>query len=116
MSSDTRPERRFSGDGYLSRARYFSLCHDDGLDGGTVLRELTAYHDPISDGLMEIQDLTGGRPPSGDIPSGIGTSAHERPSGILLSIPPHTATQHDWLHDAVRRWETTTVLLSTRII
>src|SRR4051812_32117551 len=28
VRSDTRPDRRFSGDGYLSRSRYFSVCGD----------------------------------------------------------------------------------------
>jgi hypothetical protein len=115
VRSDTRPDRRFSGDGYLSRARYFSLCRDDGLDGGTMLRELAVYHDPLSDGPVEIHDLTEGPPSAGDPRSGTGASPREGPRGILVSIPPYTATQHDWLHDAVRRWETTTVLLPVRI-
>jgi hypothetical protein len=93
VRSDTRPDRRFSGDGYLSRARYFSLCQDDGLDGGTMLRELTVYHDPMSDGPVEI---------------------HEDQRGILVSIPPYTAMRHGWLRDAVRRWDTTVVLLPVR--
>jgi hypothetical protein len=115
VHSDNRPDRRFSGDGYLSRARYFSLCRDDGLDGGTMLRELTVYHDPMSDGPVEIHDLTEGPLPAGDPPPGTRASPRESPRGILVSIPPYTATQHDWLHDAVRRWDTTTIILPVRI-
>jgi hypothetical protein len=115
VHSDQRPGRRFSGDGYLERARYFSLCRDDGLDSGTILRELTAYHDPVNDGPVEIHDLTEGRPPAGDPPLAAGAPAREGPRGILVSIPPYTATRHGWLHDAVRRWDTTTVILPVRI-
>ena len=115
VRSDTRPDRRFSGDGYLSRSRYFSLCRDDGMDGGTMLRELTVYHDPMSNGPVEIHDVTEDSPPAGDYPSGTGASPPGGSKGILVSIPPYTATQHDWLHDAVRRWETTIILLPVRI-
>lgn len=115
VRSDTRPDRRFSGDGYLSRARYFSLCRDDGLDGGTMLRELTAYHDPMSDGPVEIHDPTEGPPPAGGLFPGTEASPRGGPRGILVSIPPQTATQCGWLQDAVRRWETTSVLLPVRI-
>ena len=80
-----------------------------------MLRELTVYHDPMSDGPVEIHDLTEGSPPAEDYPSGTGASPREGSKGILVSIPPYTATQHDWLHDAVRRWETTTILLPVRI-
>jgi hypothetical protein len=116
VHSDTRPDRRFSGDGYLSRARYFSLCRDDGLDGGTMLRELAVYHDPMSDGPVEIHDLTEGPSPTGGPSLGTGTrsSPGEGPRGILVSIPPYTAMRYNWLHDAVRHWDTTTVLLPVR--
>ena len=114
VRSEMRPNRRFAGDGYLSEARYFSLCRDNGLDGGTMLLELTAYHDPITDGPAEIHDLTETSQSAGD-PLLEPTSSHEGPQGILVSIPPYTATRHGWLHDAVKRWETTTVFLPVRI-
>ena len=114
VHSDTQPDRRFAGDGYLSRARYFALCRDNGLDGGTMLRELTVYHDPMSDGPVEINDLTEGPSSAGDPSSGTGGSSREGPRGVLISIPPYTATRHDWLRDAVRHWDTTTVLLPVR--
>jgi hypothetical protein len=71
----------------------------------------------MSDGPVEIRDLTEGSPPAGDYFSGTGTGASPREGskGILVAIPPYTATQHDWLHDAARRWETTTILLPVRI-
>ena len=80
-----------------------------------MLRELTVYHDPMTDGPVEIHDLTETPLSAGDPPL-----AQERPlakarRGILVSIPPYTAMRHDWLHDAVRRWNTTTVLLPVRI-
>src|SRR5215831_11510624 len=49
---DLRPNRRFSGDGFLSRNRYYSLCRSaDGSDGGTMKRELIAYNHPWTDGI-----------------------------------------------------------------
>ena len=115
VRSDQRASRRFSGDGYLERARYFSLCREDGLDGGTMQRELTVYQDPMSDGPVEIHDLTEGPPPAGDPPLEAGAPAREGPRGILVSIPPYTAMRHGWLHDGVRRWNTATVVLPVRI-
>ena len=114
VRSDTRHERRFSGDGRLSRARYFSVCRDDGLDGGTMLRELTAYLNPMSDGPVEIQDLTEGKHAPGEQQLGTSASQPGGRTGVLVSIPPYSATQHDWLHDAVQRWETTTIFLPVR--
>jgi hypothetical protein len=114
LRADTRPDRRFSGDGNLSRARYFSLCRDNGLDGGTMLRELTSYNDPMGEGPVEIDDLTEGPPLAGDPSLGAGASSREGRRGILISIPPYTAMRYNWLRGAVRRWETTTVLLPVR--
>ena len=114
VRGESLPDRRFSGDGYLSRARYFSLCRDSGLDGGTMLRELTVYNDPMSEGPVQINDLTEDPPSAGDPSLGAGTSSREGPRGIRVSIPPYTAMRYDWLRDAVRRWETTTVLLPVR--
>jgi hypothetical protein len=112
--SDRLPGRRFSGDGYLDRARYFSVCRDDGFDSGTMLRELTAYHDPLTDGPVEIRDAAERVPPAGEPPSGPEAAPGDGPGGILVSVPPYTATRHGWLSDAVRRWDTTTVLLPVR--
>jgi hypothetical protein len=57
VQTDTLPNRRFSGDGLLSRSRYYSLCQPDGTDGGTIRREVAAYHDPITRAPIKIEDV-----------------------------------------------------------
>ena len=57
--SDLSPARRFAGDRSLGRGRYFTVCHDaTGDDGGTLVRELTAYHNPLKSGLITVIDPT----------------------------------------------------------
>ncbi|MGY1680185.1 hypothetical protein [Geodermatophilus sp. SYSU D01176] len=106
---DTQPttsaDRRFSGDGHLPRGRYFSVCHSpDGWDGGTMVRELTAYHDPLRAGILDIHDVQ-------DEMRGA-DAAHPRhgddPPVYLLDIPGFLRDSHPWLrpfvedgHDAV---------------
>ena len=116
VRSDQRPDRRFSGDGYLSRARYFSVCQDDGRDGGTMLRELTVYHDPMRDGPVEVRDLMESPPEAENCSVVTEPWPRKGPTGLLVSIPSYTAIRHDWLNDAVRRWETTIVVLPVQII
>jgi hypothetical protein len=96
VRTDTRPNRRFSGDGTLARARYHALCRADGDDAGTLRRELEAYHDPWTKGLIQISEAADG-------------------SEIRLSIPPITATRHDWLRDAAHRWQWTDISLPVTI-
>ena len=79
-----------------------------------MLLELTAYHDPMTDGPARF--TTSPKPPVGRRPTPWGPRPLMKARrGILVSIPPYTATRHSWLHDAVRRWETTTVFLPVRI-
>ena len=115
--TEERPNRRFSGDGFLAASRYFSVCDsNDGRDGGTLLRELTAYHDPWTKGIVDIVDLADN--PAEDV-SHINAQARNdgvaRGPGILISIPPFTATEYDWLQSAAMRWEPTRVVLPTCI-
>jgi len=59
IESDLSTARRFAGDRSLSRGRYFTLCEDSsGNDGGTLVRELGAYHNPQKSGLVTIIDPT----------------------------------------------------------
>lgn len=56
---DPSVQRRFSGDKTLPRARYFSVCDENGFDHGTLIGELRAYHSPDDySGIVEMFDLT----------------------------------------------------------
>ena len=55
--ADLTTARRFAGDPSLGRGRYFTLCKDlNGDDGGTLVRELLAYHNPQKSGPVTIID------------------------------------------------------------
>lgn len=57
--SDLSAPRRFAGDPSLGRGRYFAVCRDArGNDGGTLVRELTTYYNPLKSGLITIIDPT----------------------------------------------------------
>jgi hypothetical protein len=57
--SDLSTARRFAGDVSLARGRYFTVCRNaSGNDGGTLVRELTTYHDPLKSGLITVIDPT----------------------------------------------------------
>jgi len=104
VRTDERANRRFAGDGYLSSTRYFSVCRDaDGYDGGTMERELTAYHNPIGQGILDVHDLSN-EPWEPD-----------RPAAFLLLVPPVTATRHEWLQESARQWAPTAIFLPVRI-
>jgi hypothetical protein len=48
-----RRRRRFAGAFGLPAGRYYTLSHDErGDDGGTLLRELAAYADPVKGGVI----------------------------------------------------------------
>jgi len=115
--TEERPNRRFSGDGFLSSSRYFSVCESStGRDGGTMLRELTAYHDPWTKGLIDILDLSDTQAEhvsNTDIRTRNDAIAQE--PGILISIPPFTATEYEWLRSAASRWETTRIVLPASV-
>jgi hypothetical protein len=113
VRTDVRPNRRFSGDGFLSPSRYNSLCQTaDGHDGGTMRRELTAYHNPWTTGVLDVFDLTDpsavGPPLFGPLPAEV---VSEPRLALLISLPPFTATEHQWMRDAAKRWATTQVEL-----
>lgn len=116
VRTDLLPNRRFSGDGFLSPARYFTLCRANGVDGGTMRREITAYHDPLMTGSLYISDTT----ESDVMNNGLGSDESQhgvyrsQPS-LLVSIPPFTAIQHEWLGSGTRRWETAELVLPMRI-
>src|SRR5260370_36579393 len=51
-------ERRFAGDQFLPRGRYFSIATDEtGADSGTLAAELDAYYDPATVGPVEVADV-----------------------------------------------------------
>ncbi len=79
-------------------------------------RELMSYHDPLTVGVVDIFDLTEARATGNDPPTSILPEAHPMPpSAFLVSIPPFTATGHEWLRHAAKRWETTNVLIPVRV-
>ena len=82
VRTDVLPNRRFSGDGFLARSRYYSVCERGGDDHGTMLRELTAYHDPLSAGILDFAESMKGE--------ATGDQQPEVPRGILVTIPPVT--------------------------
>jgi hypothetical protein len=56
---DLSAARRFAGDRSLRRGRYFTVCRDaSGNDGGTLVRELATYHNPLKSGIITIIDPT----------------------------------------------------------
>lgn len=113
VRTDLRPNRRFSGDGFLSANRYYSLCQSaDGRDGGTMKRELTAYHNPWTAGVLDVLELTDRSAEGAQLFSSLAPEMVTEPRlALLLSIPPFTATQYEWLYDAAKRWGTTHVEL-----
>jgi hypothetical protein len=117
VRTDALPNRRFSGDGFLSPTRYHSLCQSgDGHDGGTMARELIAYHDPLTTGLLDVDDLTDRLATGAPLPGSIAPDlANGLQSALLISIPPFTASEHEWMHGAAKRWETTHVLLPVSV-
>lgn len=50
-------ERRFAGDHTLPRDRYYTISQPDGSDGGTLLKELKAYYDPIQSGPINFFEI-----------------------------------------------------------
>jgi hypothetical protein len=116
VTTDVRPNRRFSGDGFLSASRYYSLCDPStGFDGGTMLRELTAYHDPWTKGLVDIVDLADNHPEGNSESDILARDDASKGPGILISIPPFTATEYAWLRSAAMRWEATRIVLPATI-
>jgi hypothetical protein len=116
VRTDRLPNRRFSGDGFLSPARYFILCQENGLDGGMMWREIMAYHDPLSAGVIDIRDLTETTGATGRGLTNDGSpDAASAPTGPSRLDPPFTAIEHEWLGQAARRWETTDVLVPVRV-
>lgn len=115
--TEGRPNRRFSGDGLLSASRYFSVCgSSDGQDSGTMLRELTAYHDPWTKGVADIGELTDNQAEgvsASDVQMPSDATANER--GIVISIPPFTATEYEWLRSAAMRWEPARIVLPVNV-
>jgi hypothetical protein len=113
VRTDARPNRRFSGDGFLSTSRYYSLCQSaDGRDGGTMKRELIAYHNPWTAGVLDVRDLTDRSAEGAQLFCSVAPEMVTDPRlALLISIPPFTATQHEWLYDAAKRWGTTHVEL-----
>jgi hypothetical protein len=51
-------ERRFAGDPYLPRARYFTVCDEQGRDFETLKYELLAYRYPPFSGRIQLIDCT----------------------------------------------------------
>lgn len=117
VRNDLRPNRRFSGDGFLSSNRYHSLCQSaDGRDGGTMKRELIAYHNPWTAGILDVRDLTERSDEGTALFSSFWPEMVTQPRpALLISIPPITATQYEWLHEASKRWEITLVELPLRV-
>jgi len=116
VRTDLRANRRFSGDGFLSQTRYHSVCQSaDGSDGGTMKRELIAYHDPLTSGVVDIYDLTEGSASFARLSGSLAEDAVEPQPAFLISIPPFTASEHEWLRRAAKRWDTTRVLLPVRV-
>jgi len=106
VRTDALPNRRFSGDGLLSRSRYYSVCQEDGSDGGAMRREVAAYHDPMTRGLIEIEDVA--------VPDENSRRTSASDAAVLslrVTIPPFTSIQHEALRDLTSEWETTYVLL-----
>ena len=90
----TSADRRFSGDGHLARGRYHSVCHaPNGWDGGTMVRELTAYHDPLSTGIVDIHDVQDEMKADTDPRR----SSVNDPPIYLLEIPGFLRDAHPWL-------------------
>jgi len=90
---DLSANRRFCGDGFLSRTRYYSLCQSgNGRDGGTMKRELMAYHDPLTQGVVDVYDLTDQPAEGAELPGAHAPDVtSEQQSAFLISIPPFTA-------------------------
>lgn len=116
VHSDSMPNRRFSGDGTLSRTRYFSLCTRDGGDSGTMRRELTAYHDPLTVGVVDISDPTESEGGTKDQFSKPPSSAPSSGGELVISIPPFTAIQHEALREALTHWEAVTAAVPVRVV
>lgn len=100
VRTDVLPNRRFSGDGFLSRSRYYSVSERGGNDGGTMLRELITYHDPLSTGIVDFTESTnGGEGPGGE-------AIGETRSWILVTIPPVTTCASDASIPESGQWRT----------
>src|SRR5260370_12097879 len=72
-------ERRFAGDQFLPRGRYFSIATDEtGADSGTLAAELDAYYDPATVGPVEVADV--------DLLSSCAAAGYDRHG---VAIPKH---------------------------
>lgn len=109
--SDLSPNRRFAGDRSLGRGRYFAVCRDgSGDDDGTLVRELTAYYNPLKSGLVIISDP---RLPEGAhlVPKQVAQSGD-----LLLSFPPVGGRPHPFTARYTDSARPMVVTLPTRIV
>lgn len=112
VEASTSADRRFSGDGHLARGRYYSVCHEaNGFDGGTMVRELTAYHDPLSSGILDIHDVQDEMKTDSD-PS---RSRDNDPPLYLLQIPGFSRDLHPWLTPFNQGHDTVQVVLEAAV-
>jgi hypothetical protein len=91
MEADLSLARRYAGDRSLERGQYFAVCkNQSGNDGGTLCRELGAYHNPLKAGLITIIDPTV-LEHAGHVPLQLrGQEIHD----LLLLFPPVGGKPH----------------------
>ena len=112
---EPQTNRRYAGDSWLPATRYYSLCQsDDGEDGGTMERELLNYHEPLTHGWVEINDLAEKNLSDvfGDQVEVIDDIRH----AFLISIPPPAKSVYPSLRDLGEAQDMFNIIMPTKVV
>jgi hypothetical protein len=108
--AEPQTNRRYAGDWMLPKTRYYSLCpSEDGRDGGTMERELLNYHEPLTHGWIEINDLAEKK--LSDVFEAIDEIRH----AYLISIPPLTKSEYPGLREVGAPQDMLNIIMPTKV-
>ncbi len=112
--AEPQTNRRYAGDWTLPGSRYYSLCpSEDGRDGETMERELLSYHEPLTRGWIEINDLAEKK--LSDVFGDQIKTIDEIRHAYLISIPPVTKSEYPGLREVGAPQDMLNIIMPTKV-